>query len=671
MGAFENFAKKVNAKFVEMSKGELFVMGEDSRKLEQVYLDSFPEGTNPMFKTVTEHECSCCKNFIRNIGRVVAFDNEKLVTVWDVDGLEYPYDVVAKRMHAFLCAQTVFSVFRSEEPNYGAETSRQLREDGSVKTWNHFYGKLAAKHFVKGQAAAQIGAMNSARQVFERGLKEITATALDDILDLIDSGSLYRGSEHRALVVEFRKLQKAYNNCLLEEDFTWQNCSNFAAGFRNTVIGTLAQDLSEGKGLEFAVKAFEAKVAPTNYKRTTALITPGMVKAAQEKLAELGLEEAISRRLARISDITPNNVLWVNGSAKSKMKGSVMDQLMAETVASRKALPKSVTKISIEEFMTKVVPTATAMELKVMNNHQSNFVTLTAPQFADSGRLFKWDNNFAWSYSGNITDSIKERVKIAGGNVTNVGLRVSLAWFNFDDLDLHCVDPSGYHHYFGSRYNDRNCYCYLDVDMNAGYGTTNTPVENISFPKGRVRDGVYKFHVNQFNKRSASDVGFEIEIECQGQVVNFSHVMAVGMKQDVRFTIHVENGKITKIDTPESMVGGSKSTEKWGVNTQEFVPVETLMFSPNYWDDNAVGNKHWFFILKGCKTDEPTRGIYNEFLRGEFEPHRKTFEILGEKTKCPPSDDQLSGVGFSSTKRDSVTVNVSSGNTERVYEINF
>ena len=53
------------------------------------------------------------------------------------------------------------------------------------------------------------------------------------------------------------------------------------ARFRNTVIGTLVQDLSAGVDLEVAVKSYETKVAPQNYKRPTALITKAMVESAK------------------------------------------------------------------------------------------------------------------------------------------------------------------------------------------------------------------------------------------------------------------------------------------------------------------------------------------------------------------------------------------------------
>jgi len=73
-------------------------------------------------------------------------------------------------------------------------------------------------------------------------------------------------------------------------------------------------------------------------------------------------------------------------------------------------------------------------------------------------------------------------------------------------------------------------------------------------------------------------------------------------------------------------------------------------------------------MLKGCKNPDATRGIYNEFLRSDLDQHRKVFEIVGSKTKCQPSDDQLSGLGFSSTRSDVVTIVV---NGRRAYNVEF
>ena len=71
--------------------------------------------------------------------------------------------------------------------------------------------------------------------------------------------------------------------------------------------------------------------------------------------------------------------------------------------------------ISIDMFMSEVVPSATQIELLFDGLLQGNLMSLTAPVDPDAGALFKWKNNFAWSYNGDITDSIKEKVKAAGG----------------------------------------------------------------------------------------------------------------------------------------------------------------------------------------------------------------------------------------------------------------
>ena len=82
-----------------------------------------------------------------------------------------------------------------------------------------------------------------------------------------------------------------------------------------------------------------------------------------------------------------------------------------------------------------------------------------------------------------------------------------------------------------------------------------------------------------------------------------------------------------------------------------------------------MGNKHTFFILHGAKNDEPTRGIYNEFLHPRLEPHRKVFEVIGDKTKCQPTDGQLSGLGFSSTKRTNILIRVQQGKKQHLFNV--
>lgn len=93
------------------------------------------------------------------------------------------------------------------------------------------------------------------------------------------------------------------------------------------------------------------------------------------------------------------------------------------------------------------------------------------------------------------------------------------------------------------------------------------------------------------------------------------------------------------------------------------------MLSPNYWGENAVGNKHTFFVLDGAKSDEETRGFYNEFLHPRLEEHRKVFEVIGDKTKCRPTEGQLAGLGFSSTKKDSFLVVARQGKKQRVFNV--
>lgn len=663
---FKLFGQAVKARFDEMSQHELFVV--DAPEIWEFYLTSFPEGTNPIFRERTEHDCSCCKNFIRNLGSVVTIQDGEVSSVWDDLGiLPHPYGQVANQLSGYVKNAPIKGLFRTKEPRYGQEHSRELLDGGEVRTWHHFEGIIARNHRTATPEAVR-GQYSTNVDVFRRGLEEITAESLNIIDDLIGQNAIYRGQEFRSQVANFQILKIAYDSFDQQNTkdlFIWKECSKPAALFRNAVIGTLAQDLSNGVDLEKAVKAFESKVAPTNYKRPTAVITQRMIDDALTTLRDLGLENAVERRFARLPDVSVNNVLFVDNSVRGQMKDGLAG-LLAEAVKPREVKIKQSEDIGVKEFFDTVVPKAETIDLLLENRHLGNFVSITAPVRQDVKPLFRWNNNFAWSYDGDVADSIKERVKRAGGN-TEADLRVSLAWYNTDDLDIHCRDPKGRHIYYGNKYG------ILDVDMNVD-SPVRDAVENMQWKKLGPKDsGTYQLFVHNFRHRESTDVGFMLEVECNGQIQQFTFNKEVKYDQSVKcLNIEVDNGKVTEIEIlNNSLKSGSAPAEKWGLTTQQLTPVDVLMLSPNHWDGQSIGNRHWFFILHGCHNPGQPRGMYNEFLTPELEKHRKVFEVLGAKMKCPPSIEQLSGVGFSSTKRDSAKAVAKGPRINRTFNIQF
>ena len=68
---FKPFAQQVKDNFDSMSTKPLYRTNVGLDEIKDIYLASFPVGTNPIYITNTEHDCTCCKSFIRNVGGLV------------------------------------------------------------------------------------------------------------------------------------------------------------------------------------------------------------------------------------------------------------------------------------------------------------------------------------------------------------------------------------------------------------------------------------------------------------------------------------------------------------------------------------------------------------------------------------------------------------------------
>ena len=686
---FGDLKAAVSHQFKRMSSHDLFrteISGDD---LWTAYLASFPAGSNPIFRKRTEHDCGCCRQFIRAIGNVVAIIDGRLVSLWDAAGIAHSaYQVVTETMSALVKSHPIANRFLHYEAKVGTDRNFENAAEG-VLTWNHFYAELPQRNERKLVCRkAEIGPILSETRaqhdVLLRSLTELTVEAAETVLDLTDRNSLYRGEEHRHAVKAFLDAKVAFDKlpASYQDVFAWQKTGDLPGSvskIRNTSIGSLLTDLSAGRDLEDSVRAYERMVAPANYKRPTTLVTQAMVERARAEVESLGLTSALERRFATLADVSVNNVLFADRSARVQMKDAFSGIAKVEKPKGTDHAPE----VPIETFLADILPGATSLEIMVENSHAGNFVSLIAPADTMAKSMFLWENRFSWSYAGDLADSdIRRAVQARGGRVDGV-FRFSHSWNhekrNASLMDLHVFMPgnhteavNGVHDFYGNGervgWNHRRHIKSggtQDVDYTQPAPPGYIPVENITFPLlERMPTGRYVCKIHNWALRPPTHGGFRAEIEFGGRLFQYDYDKPMGNKEWVTVAeVTLENGMFTiKHHLPEA----ASSRKIWGIDTHAFQRVNVVMLSPNHWDGRGVGNRHYFFMLDQCRNDGSARGFYNEFLGPDLAKHRKVFEILGAKMRAEESPDQLSGIGFSSTQRNAVIARVSGSRVVRV-----
>lgn len=650
-----------------LSLNNLFLLDVEKDDLWETYLESFPPEFNQIFRERREFDCSCCRGFVKNYGNLVAItDTFDVVTLWDFNTNDRVFQPVLEAMRSLLQAE-VDRAFFNKSPKLGTKVNHEELENGYM-TWNHLHMEVPAK-YVKQNVAECQEEKRSIAQVLRRSLEEISSDSIATVLELIAEKILYRGEEWLGALTKFQQVHTAYHQLRSNKrnKFAWKVSGELGVGvakIRNHSIGTLLTDLTQGMDVELAVRRYESIMAPTNYKRPKTIYTPRMVEQARQIVEEMGLGNSLGRRYAIIRDLTINNVLWANRNARKGNQGlDVFSQLREELPVNPNTL-RNVQPIHIEDFL-KASGNYQSIEVLFEQRLAGNLMSLIAPNDLSAPSLFKWSNGFSWAYNGNVADSMKQQVKEAGGDVNGV-LRFSIRWNtqadNRNDYDAHARVPGG-HIYYGGKKHD---YGQLDVDIiNPG---SKVAVENITWPSAdKMKKGTYTFSVNNFSHNGGTN-GFDAEIEIDGEVYTFEYPHDLAHKKTVDVAEVGWDGK--QFTVKQLLKGNSRtatSRELWGINTNQFQPVSTVMLSPNYWEGElGIGNCHCFFMLNGCINDGTPNGFYNEFLNEQLTPHRKVFEALGSKMKVEASEHQLSGLGFSTTRRESLIVRINNSHMAKI-----
>ena len=657
MDPFLLLQSKVSSNFIALSKQSvLYYKAVDRDLIWEKYLDGFPNSIER-----DSHNCNSCKSFLRQWSGIVAIINSKVVFLWD--NIEVPeYDNCINNIKSYLDSLPITDVFVNEFSKCG--TLKNL-DRVNLLTWSHFYIEVPSK-FVRTSGIDTFRAeKRDNKNLLLRALTELKLEATETVLELIAQSSLYRGSEFKNNLESFQKVQKDFVTAIDPEIYCWENSNTLSTAvsrIRNTAIGTLLIDLSEDLPVDVAVSKYERVVAPNNYKRPTALVTSSMINDAKKKLEELGLIKGLERRHATDRDLSINNILFIDKTVPST---DIFNILSSETFVSFKSFSKT-EEVSIDDFLSTILPVSTSIEVLIENSHLNNFVTLVTSEEVEAPNLFKWNNNFSWNYTGGITDSIKENVKKAGGNV-NAVLRASLQWNesgnNVIDFDLHAIEPDNSHICFskfrGASSTKMTGNLDLDIIVPVGIAVENIVWTNLS----KMANGEYRVFVENYSSRTSAE-GFNAEVEFAGETYSFSYPSCLKGHQEVEICVISLHKGIFTIKSSLSSNSSISSTEKWNTKTNQFKKVNKILLSPNYWQESeqktnvGIGNKHYLFILDKCTSDEKIRPFFNEFLKPELDPHKKVFEVLGSKLTIPESKDQLSGIGFSSTLKNYVILKV-------------
>lgn len=711
----QQFNKLIQAQFNKMcATGKLFRSSLTGNQVWDLYINSFKPEDNPIFRdpNSTVHNCNLCKNFIRRYGNIVAItENNNIATIWDVDDFDGEYVIPAHNIRTALHSAKISEVFfetfnelnslpyesctkKNEVFKLGVDknvkryTKEEAEKYGVVKpneirTFNHIHLFLPKQFVDMGSKSIEaiMADYRSAKEVFQRAMEEISLDTLQLVRDLIIQGSLLDGQTHLYKVEQIIVLKGIYDTIepSKKDNWCWVASYKFPlAKFKNELIGVLCSELAQGEEINKACQSWNKRVDPANYMKAVAPITKFQIQEAQKFVEENGYEESFNRRFATLDDIKVSEILHVNVGDEKIKNVSIFDKVQSAPTRHKRNEFDGIEEVTIEKFMNEILPNCTSVEVFLQNKHEDNLVSLTTANNKESKPIFKWSNNYSWTFNGNLAGKsmIKDAVKSRGGK-TEAEIRVSMFFPNTtDDYDLHLTEPGNYDVYYGNRRSLSPCGGMLDLDAQGvdGHQPPDKRVENITYvDKSKLKKGTYSIYMKNYTGRGLH-TKFQIEIEIDSEVT-LLELAKTNASNNTHIAYINYNGSELELNIDPAMtILDSKSVSKeiYGLETNNFHKVNLICLSPNHWDNNNVGNKHYFFMLDKCKCPQSIRSFHAENLIPELANHRKVLEVLGNTTMIAPTDNKriLNGLGFNATVREELIVRLQ-GSFKRVIKIKF
>lgn len=377
---YEEFEQAVKAS-MESIYGESPLFKTDAEGLFDLYLANLPEDKRQ------HYNCHACKHFIERYGGLVTITHQgaALPVMWT--GTFPPLFRAAVQAICDQIGQAkVTGVFLSKDKILGTPVTGE---------WTHLHAENPKPFQERLHKAGEVMAEKRSDFILlKQSLLEYPPEVVTQATNLLSAEALYRSEKVLGVakwLVGVHMAWQSQPNKKLADNVLWRAVAQAPPGYchvKNTMIGTLLDDIIAGLSVEDVMRRFAAKMHPLQYQRPQAAPTAGNIARAEEIVAKLGIEKSLVRRFARLDEI---QTLWRPEEAQPEPeKPGVFSHITPKGETLHKELEAPEQPITWRKFLETVLPNAKSIELLAPTI--GNYTAILTAEHLDAPPIIQWDS---------------------------------------------------------------------------------------------------------------------------------------------------------------------------------------------------------------------------------------------------------------------------------------
>lgn len=376
---YEQFEQSVKDRVASFGDVPLFTT--DASGLWELYLGGLPEDKRQ------HYNCHACKEFIERYGGLVTIsENGGVVPVMWADHVPGIFDDSIRSIKQAIAKAKVTGVFLSKDAVLGTPITGQ---------WTHLSAANPQPfRFSLHSAHEKMAEKKADFILLKTSMSEYPIAILDQVLMLLRSDALYRSEKVLGIAEWFKSLCDAVGsekNGKIRDNLLWKAVALAPPGYchiKNTVIGSLLDDLTSGISYDEAARRFAAKMHPLQYQRPQVAPSAGNIERAEMLVEKLGIARSLVRRFARFDEIP---CIWKpQAEPENALNGGVFSHLRPKGQPSIPDMNIPAIAITWRKFSEEVLPNILSMSLMVP--YRGNFTAILTAEHADAPPILQWDS---------------------------------------------------------------------------------------------------------------------------------------------------------------------------------------------------------------------------------------------------------------------------------------